>query len=682
MKSMKLIVIIALLALVISACTLVPDHEEKADVTGIWQAIENAPYYEGRLNIGYKDYSDVEKLAEALNAEIVLDIPQIKAASIRFDGKLVDIKDELLDVVKDKDLSLRYIEPSYVRELDEPLKSPDVLKELEISSFVFGATEAATEDIPDLMEFVWGIEKIGAPEAWSSGYDGSGVIVAVIDTGIDSTHPDLKGQVVMRYDPYLMTEVATDTDYSFDVHGTHVAGTIAAKDDGIGVTGVAPGAKLMDIPIFQPDFIGDEFVAGGIAWAVDHGANILSNSWGGKGYSSILHDAITYAYMHNVIFVNSAGNEHVDEIGSPKMYPGVIVVAASTAVDGVTDFSSRSRKISVAAPGDYTVLSTIPLWGEEEFVFDSYPYAFYGGTSMACPHVSGALALLMQKYNEEEEVLNPYQYRKILEKGAVDILEPGFDLDSGWGRLDIPGSLGIDPDSIGNGGEVVFEALSRRTYDDGSKEPLNGVYVTLIPHDPWLPIYTGKTFGDGYAPFIGIDPGMYDVYFGNGDPFDPYSWMCFGGRMAEQHGYSWEDFEVTEGTVQYAVPVEFSSKPKVVVENIQFYTLDGTPVLDYPPVLAFDIRAFNPITNDEFSTTIFYDGGSFTLPDDAPPSVYGFYIIPSESFEGSLDGFYAVVSGYVEYDNDADRRVFFNVIVDDEVGEIITDGWSDYFTAF
>ncbi|WP_053001226.1 S8 family serine peptidase [Kosmotoga pacifica] len=679
MKSMKLLVIIALLALVISACTLVPNHEEKADVTGIWQAIENAPYYEGRLNIGYENYSDVEKLAEALDAEIVLDIPQIKAASIRFDGKLVDIKDELLDVVRNKDLALRYIEPSYERELDEPLKSPDVLKELGMPSFT--VTEVATEGIPDLMEFVWGVEKIGAPEAWSLGYDGSGIIVAVIDTGIDSTHPDLEGQVAMRYDPLLGTEVATNIDYSFEAHGTHVAGTIAAKDDGIGVTGVAPGAKLMDIPIFQPGYIGDEYVASGIVWAVDHGANILSNSWGGKGYSSMLHDAITYAYVNNVIFVNSAGNERVDEIGSPKMYPGVVVVAASTAVDGVTNFSSRSRKISVAAPGDYTVLSTVPLWDEDEFVFDSYPYAFYGGTSMACPHVSGALALLMQKYSEEEEVLNPYQYRKILERGAVDILEPGFDLASGWGRLDVSGSLAVDPDSIGNGGEVVFKALSRRTYADGSKEPLNGVYVTLIPHDPWLPIYTAKTFGDGYAPFIGIDPGMYDVYFGNGDPFDPYSWMYYGGRMAEQHGYSWKDFEVTEGTAWYAVPAEFSSKPKVVVENIQFYTLDGTPVdVSEVPVIAFNIKAINVITADEFSTTIFFDGGSFTLPDNAPPPLYEFYIIPVLEVD-DLEDYYAVVSGYVEYDNDADRRVFFEVYMDGG-GALITDGWMYYFTAF
>jgi subtilisin family serine protease len=685
MKTLKLLIISIFIVLLIASCGLKPENnpeQSELDIDKIWQTIENAPYYEGRLNIGYETFSDVQFIAEKLNAEIVVNIPEINAAGIRFSGDIADKKELILDLIINNDIDFRFIEPSYKRNLVEPLKDPDVLKRIDVDRTVFEMATAATSTIPDLMEYVWGIEKINAPAVWDKGYEGDGIVVAVIDTGIDSTHPDLEGQIEYRYDPILGTEVATKIDYSFGAHGTHVAGTIAAKKDGIGVTGVAPSAKLMDIPIFQSDYIGDEYVAKGIIWAVNNGANILSNSWGGKGYSSILRDAITYAYINNVVFVNSAGNEHVEEISSPKMYPGVIVVAASNAVDGVTYFSSRSKKISVAAPGDYTILSSVPLWDEDEFAFDSFPYAFYGGTSMACPHVSGAIALLMEKHSEDD--LNPYQYRRVLELGAVDILEPGFDVESGWGRLDVEGSLNVNTNEIGNGGEVVFETTSKRTYENGSAEYLNGVYITMIPKDSNLPIFAGKTsylFNDGLSPFIGISPVEYDIYFGSGDSLDPTSWMYYGGRSSEQFGFMWENYEVTEGKAQYPINVEFSSKPKVVVESLNFYTLEGTSMELYPKI--FKLKAVNPTTLDKFESSEITGAGNYALPDYAPPPIYTFMIDLPISYYGEsfFDSHYGVVKGYIEYNNDAARRVFFTVTVD-EFNEVLSDGLSPYFTAF
>jgi subtilisin family serine protease len=139
----------------------------------------------------------------------------------------------------------------------------------------------------EFWKWLWGIRKVKAPQAWELGYTGKDIIVAVVDTGVDGTHPDLQGQLVEGYRPLTDETLDPATDSSFGgAHGTHVAGTIAAKRDETGVVGVAPDAKIMPIVIFEEDeYIGDDLVALGFLWAAEHGARIFSNSWGGKGYS-------------------------------------------------------------------------------------------------------------------------------------------------------------------------------------------------------------------------------------------------------------------------------------------------------------------------------------------------------------------------------------------------------------
>ncbi len=686
-----LLAVFVLIALVFSSCVrLTPSDNEALKTREVWSQIDNAPYIEGRLIVGYTDYESLEILAMAIGAEITVNIERIQAAGLKFSGTIETAREKIKDLFEE-DLELlesfRYIEPSYDRYLIEPLKD-DSLKLVDLPSVL------ADNGIPNLEQFLWGIKKVKAPEAWAAGYDGTGVTVAVFDTGIDSTHPDLQGQVTLRYDPVLGLEIDPDIDYTFGAHGTHVAGTIAAKDDGQGVVGVAPGASLMDIPIFQPGYIGDEFVAAGIVYAVENGATVLSNSWGGKGYSSVLKDAIDYANFNNVVFVNSAGNSHTDEIGTPKMYPGVVVVAASTAVDGITYFSTRGLKVSVAAPGDYTILSTVPLWDVAEFAYPDLPYAYYGGTSMACPHVSGAIAILQQKHAGME--LTAYQYRRLIELGADDIMAPGKDIDSGYGRLNIVKSLAINPSIIGQGGNVMISTQTARSkYDEefGWYDPvfIPGVYVTLIPKDPKMaPLYvksTGDLSGAG-AILFDIDPGYYDVYFGNGDLWAEDSLLAMiSGRTQEQVGFAWKNYEVGHSLKDFSwVDVaEFSSSPKVVVQDVKIFEEDvELKNSEIAAFVHFDLIAFNAMTFDEFSTTIPYSGGTFTLPNSAPGPLYAFFLEPySEDVDEFLMTRDAVFVGYVEYDNNPSRRIPFKVKMAAGTGSVlITDSWSPYFSAF
>ncbi|MFN6992561.1 MAG: S8 family serine peptidase, partial [Fervidobacterium sp.] len=161
---------------------------------------------------------------------------------------------------------------------------------------------------------------------------GTDIIVAVVDTGVDGTHPDLEGKVIKGFRPLTGEELPEGTDSSYGgSHVTHVAGTIAAKKDGKGIVGVAPGAKIMPIVIFDygGGYIGDDYTAMGIIWAVDHGAKVMNHSWGGWGYSHTLKAAFDYALQNNVVMVASAGNSHSDDHHHyPSAYPGVISVAA------------------------------------------------------------------------------------------------------------------------------------------------------------------------------------------------------------------------------------------------------------------------------------------------------------------------------------------------------------------
>jgi subtilisin family serine protease/subtilisin-like proprotein convertase family protein len=248
---------------------------------------------------------------------------------------------------------------------------------------------------------------IDASQAWDYGTSTS-VVVAVIDTGIDYNHPDLRPNIWNNtrevagngidddhngyVDDIRGWNFVTDTNNPMDDngHGTHVAGTIGAVgNNGIGVTGIAWNAKLMALKFL--DSTGSGLLSDAVSaidYARNNGAKIINASWGGGGFSSALQSAIQRFQDAGGIFVTAAGNESSNNAVAAS-YPanyalaGVISVAASTSSDTLASFSNYGTNVDIAAPG-VSILSTVP----------NNSYASYSGTSMATPHVAGAMALL------------------------------------------------------------------------------------------------------------------------------------------------------------------------------------------------------------------------------------------------------------------------------------------------
>ncbi len=265
----------------------------------------------------------------------------------------------------------------------------------------------------------WGTFSVNATDAWEI-TQGAGVTVAVIDSGVDSTHEDLAGQVLPGFDFW-----SNDSDPS-DVlgHGTHVAGTIAAaRNNSLGGTGISPEASILPVRVCGPTYedgcpttLQDQ----GIRWAVDHGADVINLSLGGSSPTQIVQDAIAYAIAHDVVVVAAAGNDGINQIQYPAAYPGVVGVGALTPGRDRASFSNTGTHVDIVAPGS-EILSTVP--GD---------YEFYDGTSMASPHVAGVAALV----RAGNPGLTNSQISDRLLATAVDLGPAGYDTSFGAGAVD------------------------------------------------------------------------------------------------------------------------------------------------------------------------------------------------------------------------------------------------------
>jgi len=285
----------------------------------------------------------------------------------------------------------------------------------------------------------WGPQRIEADYAWNTTVGDSSVLVAVVDTGIDYTHPDL----VANYAPLGYDWVNTDPDPLDDFgHGTHCAGIIAAVlNNSVGIAGLAQ-VRVMAEKVL--DSLGggyDDWVANGIVHAADQGAKIISMSLGGYGESNLIHDAVQYAYGKGVLLVAAAGNDNTNMKSYPAAYDEVIAVAATDQYDSKAGFSNWGDWIELAAPG-VNIYSTMPTY---HVTLNDYGYAmnydYLSGTSMACPHVSGAAALLWSQYpNKTRDWL-----RLWLRYTAEDLGEPGFDEYYGHGRINVRKALEQSP---------------------------------------------------------------------------------------------------------------------------------------------------------------------------------------------------------------------------------------------
>jgi subtilisin family serine protease len=246
-------------------------------------------------------------------------------------------------------------------------------------------TEAALQATPAAGEMIpWGLNQIGAPGAWRRGYLGQGITVAVVDTGI-GPHVDIAAP--LRGATFVPGSISYNDDNG---HGTHVAGTIAARrGNGIGVVGIAPMARLLAVKVLARDgYSRGDSVALGVTWAANNGARVINMSLGSQQSSDSMRRAVIYARSRNVIICAAAGNDY----GSPVSYPAAfddtcLAVAATDQWNRRAVFSNRGPQLDISAPG-VTVRSTYLANGYREL----------NGTSMATPHVAGVCAILLSRY--------------------------------------------------------------------------------------------------------------------------------------------------------------------------------------------------------------------------------------------------------------------------------------------
>ncbi len=244
------------------------------------------------------------------------------------------------------------------------------------------------------------VAQIGAPEAWKAGYTGTGVVVAVLDTGVDAEHPDLVGRELVEQN---FTEDADNQDLVG--HGTHVAATIASA--GAKYRGVAPDSKILDGKVCVINGCAESWILNGMTWAAEQGADVVNLSLGGGDTPEVdpLEEAVnTLSAQHGTLFVIAAGNSGGTEtIGSPGSADAALTVGAVDRDESIAPFSSRGPRVGdgavkpdVTAPGVDVVAAKSSTGVIGTPVGDGY--VSMSGTSMATPHVAGAAALLKQQH--------------------------------------------------------------------------------------------------------------------------------------------------------------------------------------------------------------------------------------------------------------------------------------------
>lgn len=333
----------------------------------------------------------------------------------------------------------------------------------------------------------WGLPKVAAAEAWDVARDASAATVAIVDTGVDPNHPDLRAGLVpgWNYDtssPYYNTD-RTDDDHG---HGTHVAGIAAAvADNGVGVAGISFNARIMPLKVLNSSGSGtSESVAYGIVWAADNGAQVINLSLGQSDYSQALEDAVNYAFDTGALIVAAAGNNGNDAPFYPAALVNAMAVSATDASDQKASWSNYGTHISVAAPGQ-DIYST--YWSRSA----GSTYGTLSGTSMATPFVSGlaALSLAQNPGRTNAEV------RAAIEQNTDDVMDPGWDVYTGYGRI--------------NARKVITGVLSGRVTDQLTGLAVAGATVELLQGGGVKA--GGTTAGDGTYRIGMLPPGSYDV---------------------------------------------------------------------------------------------------------------------------------------------------------------------------
>lgn len=274
--------------------------------------------------------------------------------------------------------------------------------------------------------YQWNLPNIHTNYGWQTSKGTKGVIIAVIDTGVDIHHRDLQTNLLRGYNVFHPQQAPVDEVG----HGTHVTGIIGASvNNNEGVAGISWYNPILPVKALDSSGAGTSYsVAKGIIWATNHGAKVINLSLGNYVDGVFLREAIQYAYQRDVVLVAATGNDNTRRPGYPAAYPEVFAVAATDEKGQRATYANYGIYVDVVAPGT-SIAST----------YLNNQYAALSGTSMACPHAA-TLAALIRSLNPE---LTNKEVYEIMRQSAIDLGKPGKDIYYGYGKIDIERALHI-----------------------------------------------------------------------------------------------------------------------------------------------------------------------------------------------------------------------------------------------
>ncbi len=396
----KIVVSLSIVYSLISCSKQLPT--DTTDISSSASTIVRANSVPGQYVIKFKQKMTTESalsLAQSVGAEVNKFSTRTNNAVIEF--KIGTDTDEVIQGLKENS-AIEFVEPNYKVKNNYTVSDP------------------RSKDQQ-------GLAVANLAKAWDITFGDPKIIIAVIDTGIDLGHPDLKNKLVEGYNIITQGKTPPRDDNG---HGTHASGIAGAQTNNkIGIAGTAPNCKLMPIKALDAKGSGDIYnVALGVIWAVDHGARVLNMSLGGPS-SETLKRAIDYALAKNVVVVTAMGNDGKNSKAYPAALPGVISVGAVNFDRTRADFSNYGDWISVTAPGSQ-IMSTMPTYKTTMTEFEKEEgYDYLDGTSMACPIVAGIAALVLSRNPD----YTPAEVKERIQSTASDAGKKGFDNEYGYG---------------------------------------------------------------------------------------------------------------------------------------------------------------------------------------------------------------------------------------------------------
>jgi subtilisin family serine protease len=325
------------------------------------------------------------------------------------------------------------VKPQPGQAVDDVIASLRTRADVEFAEPDHVVSIAKTPTDPYYASYQWSLPQIGLPTAWNTSIGSASVIVAVVDTGVDPTHPDLAGKVTAGYN-FVSNNTNTADDFW---HGTFVSSIVAMNtNNGQGGAGVCWACMIMPVKVLDSNGSGSTFnVTRGVDWAVAHGAKVINLSLGSSSPDSSLQTSVDNAWNAGVVVVAASGNSSGPVI-YPAAYASVIAVGSNNQAGVKSTFSSFGPELDLMAPGEgvFGALCTCSTY--------KGGYGTGSGTSFASPHVAGVVGLLISA-----GITDKNQIRSRLLSTATDMDVAGFDNNTGWGRVNAAGAIASLPTS-------------------------------------------------------------------------------------------------------------------------------------------------------------------------------------------------------------------------------------------